>query len=233
MWQRLFFPQTLMWEPDIKKKKRNKKLNQFLLNDTLCGTQVPWRRPGFATRFLRSHSTICSWNLSPFQLHCIRPSLWTVFLLSKSFTFAYASGERGASESLTQTQCGRPCGSLLSGHGAGLRTEGEASAPSPTLPVTCKQSTWTIAITPSRNYLPWRVCVFLSLSTWLTWGGGQCLKIKCAQREWPGRCWAGWPCRPWWYLGPGEDTRWWGSVQLIIYCWHWKWNTKRFPNMWD
>lgn len=48
-----------------------------------------------------------------------------------------------------------------------------------------------------------------SFEMFITWGAGRRLRTKCAQREWPGQCWAGWPCRSWWCLGPWKDGSTW------------------------
>lgn len=110
-----------MWESDIKKKKiiREKYWTNFLQNDTLCGTRVAEWLPGFANCFLSSNSTICSWDLQPLQLHRVPPSFRFPSCKKIPLVFAVASCEGGASA--------RRCtgGFLLSGPGAGLRSEGE------------------------------------------------------------------------------------------------------------
>lgn len=123
-----------------------------------------------------------------------RQSLSTILkplsLLSKSFTeksLKPAVREELPRASRRRTAGGRAA-SLPGGPAVGLPTELEAAVPSPALPATCKKSyirlcshsfTWSVRVC---------VCVFLWFQTGLTQGGGQRLKIKCAQREWPGRC---------------------------------------------
>lgn len=146
---------------------------------------------------------------APFQLS-IALDRRSVFLLATSFTLADASCERGASESLTQTQCGRPHWWLPPQRSWRWSPSRGGRQPSPLRPCRwpARHRHGLFNSSPAESCSTWLVCVCVCglrwLFTWLTWGGGQRLKIKCAQREWPGRCWAGWPCRPWWCSGPGE-----------------------------
>lgn len=67
-----------------------------------------------------------------------------------------------------------------------------------TLLLTCSK----LILVDSCLFLLYRLFWVHFDGVFITWGGGKCLMTKCERREWPGRCWAGLPCRSWWCLGP-------------------------------